>query len=149
MEEPVKKAVPIKRIEILDSERCVGCESCMFACTRREGKASLEGTRIYVRSIGGMERGFMVIVCRACDDPSCMYYCPTGALKRRKYGGVALNREKCIGCGSCVEACPLSAITMDEERNKPLICIYCGFCVNYCPHKVIGIERAEDGSLSV
>ncbi len=139
--------MPIKRIEILDSERCVGCASCMFACTRRDGKASLEGTRIYVRSIGGMERGFMVIACRACDDPSCLHYCPVDALKKRKYGGVTLNKEKCIGCGSCVEACPLSAITMDEERNKPLICIYCGFCVQYCPHKVIGIERVKSGSV--
>jgi len=137
---------PIKRIEVLDSERCVGCESCMFACTRRDGKASLESSRIRVRSIGGMERGFTIVVCRACEDPSCMYYCPVDALKKRRHGGVVLNREKCIGCGSCVEACPLSAITMDEEKNKPLICIYCGFCVTYCPHKVIGVERVENGS---
>jgi len=146
--EEEEQAKMIRRINIRDSERCVGCECCMFACSRREGKASLESSRIYVRSVGGMERGFIVIVCRACEDPSCMYSCPVGALKKREYGGVFLDREKCIGCGSCVEACPLSAITMDEETNKPLICIYCGFCVNYCPHQVIGIERVESGSLT-
>jgi len=30
----------IRRLQILDSERCVGCQSCMLACTRREGRAS-------------------------------------------------------------------------------------------------------------
>ncbi len=109
---------PVKRIEVLDSERCVVCESCMFACSRREGKASLESSRIRVRSIGGMEKGFTIVVCRACEDPSCMYYCPVDALKKRRHGGVVLNKEKCIGCGSCIEACPLSAITMDEEKKQ-------------------------------
>jgi len=135
----------IRRIKVLDSERCVGCETCMFACTRREGKASLESPRIHIRSIGGMERGFTVIICRACEDPSCMYVCPVSALKKRKIGGVRLDREKCIGCGSCIDACPMSAITMDEEEGKPLMCLYCGFCVDYCPHKVIGKEEVKNG----
>lgn len=139
----------IRRLQILDSERCVGCQSCMFACTRREGKASLEGSRIRVRSIGGMERGFTVIVCRACQDPSCLYVCPTSALEKREVGGVKLHKEKCIGCGKCVEACPISAISMDEEDGKPLICLYCGYCKNYCAYGVLEIEKVSHGSLSL
>jgi carbon-monoxide dehydrogenase iron sulfur subunit len=139
----------IRRLQILDSERCVGCQSCMFACTRREGKASLEGSRIRVRSIGGMERGFTVIVCRACQDPSCMYSCPTSALEKREVGGVKLLKEKCIGCGKCVEACPISAISMDEEERKPLICLYCGYCKSYCAYGVLDIEEVNHGSSSI
>ena len=138
----------IRRLQILDADRCVGCQSCMFACTRREGKASLESSRIRVRSVGGMERGFTVIVCRACKDPSCMYVCPVSALEKREIGGVTLHEEKCIGCGQCVEACSLSAITMDEEEGKPLICVYCGYCEGYCAYGVLGVERLKNGSLS-
>jgi len=137
----------IRRLGVLDSERCVGCQCCMIACTRREGKASLERSRIKVRSLGGMEKGFTVIVCRACQDPSCMYVCPVSALEKREAGGVTLHQESCIGCGKCLEACPLSAITMDEEEGKPLICIYCGYCKDYCAYGVLGVEQVPHGSL--
>jgi len=131
----------IRRLVIEDAERCVGCQSCMFACTRREGKASLEDPRILVKSLGGVERGFTVVVCRACKDPSCMYVCPVDALAKREVGGVRLSTEKCIGCGRCTDACPFSAIAMDSETNKPLVCLYCGYCMNYCAYGVLGIEK--------
>ncbi|MCG2774623.1 MAG: hypothetical protein L6406_02990 [Desulfobacterales bacterium] len=57
------------RLSVTDTERCVDCQGCMFACARRQGVAGLAKIFIGVRSIGGMERGFVVIVCRACDDP--------------------------------------------------------------------------------
>lgn len=131
----------IRRLTILDADRCVGCQTCMMACTRREGKAALENSRVRVRSVGGTERGFTVIACRACKDPSCMYVCPVSALEKREVGGVILNKEKCIGCGECAGACPLSAIMMDEDEGKPLICIYCGYCRNYCAYGVLGVEQ--------
>ncbi len=68
------------RLEMLDTERCVGCQNCMFACTRRQGEGGLSKTCIGVRSIGGTERGFKVIVCRACENPPRVRVCPTGAL---------------------------------------------------------------------
>jgi Fe-S-cluster-containing dehydrogenase component len=66
----------MRRLEILDSEGCVSCQSSMLACTLWEGKASLESSRIRVRSAGGMEKDFTVtvIVCSACKDPSCTYF---------------------------------------------------------------------------
>jgi len=88
-----------------------------------------------------MERGLTVIVCRACQDPSCMYVCPVDALEKRERGGVVFHKERCIGCGKCAEACPLSAIEMDEEEAKPLICLYCGYCKNYCPYGVLELEK--------
>jgi len=90
-----------------------------------------------------MERGFIVVVCRACKDPPCAKVCPTEALRPRRGGGVILSPEKCIGCGMCREACPLGAVFWDEERNKPVVCSHCGYCVNYCPHEVLGLEEVE------
>jgi len=131
----------IRRLIIKDAQRCVGCQSCMFACTRREGKVSLEGQRIHVKSIGGVARGFTVIVCRACEEPSCFYACTFDALQKRESGGVRLVPDKCTGCGKCADACPFSAITLDRETGKPLICLYCGYCKDYCAYGVLDVEN--------
>lgn len=132
------------RLAVVDSERCVGCQSCMFACVRRHEEGGLADARITVRSAGGIERGFVVIVCRACSDPQCMKVCPAEALRRRKGGGVILSANKCLGCGLCVEACPLGAVFWDEDANKPAICVHCGFCAEHCPHEVLALEKIEE-----
>ena len=132
------------RLSVLDAERCVGCQSCMFACARRQNEAGIAKSCIGVRSAGGMEKGFVVIVCKACDDPPCARVCPTGALQLRKDGGVRLDSEKCIGCAICRQACVIGAIFRDDEINKPMICIHCGFCVKFCSHGVLGLEKKEE-----
>ena len=134
----------VKRLAVIDNERCVGCQLCMFACTRRFGVGGLGKSTIHVRSAGGVERGFVVVVCKACIEPPCAKVCPTDALILREGGGVRLNKTKCIGCQNCVTACPVSAVFWDEEINKPAICVYCGICEKYCPHSVISLEEIEE-----
>jgi Fe-S-cluster-containing dehydrogenase component len=90
-----------------------------------------------------MERGFIVIVCRACDDPPCLKVCPTDALKPKKGGGVLLDAAKCIGCGHCRDSCIIGAIFWNDEINKPMICIHCGYCTQFCPHGVLKLEKKE------
>lgn len=131
------------RLVIVDADRCIGCQTCMFACTRRQNEAGLAKTCLEVRSVGGMERGFIVVVCRACDDPPCAKMCPTGALIPREGGGVRLEMEKCIGCGHCQDACLIGAVLWDDDTNKPMICIHCGYCVNFCPHGVLKLRKEE------
>ncbi|MGB9635959.1 MAG: 4Fe-4S binding protein [Thermoplasmata archaeon] len=130
----------MQRLAIVDAQKCVGCQMCMFACTRKFGLGGTGRSAILVRSIGGMEHGFSVIVCRACAEPPCAKVCPTDALKVREGGGVTLQPEKCIGCGYCREMCTFGAIFWNQETNKPEICIYCGYCVNFCPHGVLKME---------
>jgi carbon-monoxide dehydrogenase iron sulfur subunit len=131
------------KLSVLETEKCIGCQNCMFACSRRQDEAGLAKSCIGVRSIGGMERGFTVIVCRACDDPPCARVCPTDALKLREEGGVYLEMEECIGCGYCADACLIGAIFWDAEISKPMICVHCGYCVRFCPHGVLGLKKKE------
>ena len=105
------------RLAVVDPERCVGCQCCMFACARRH-EPGLAESCIGIESLGGMEKGFTVIVCRACDDPPCARVCPVDALRLRKGGGVLLDAAKCIGCGHCREACVLGAVYWDERDQQ-------------------------------
>jgi len=125
---------------------CVGCMSCVFACNRRFGDAGVSKSAIKVASIGGIERGFRIIVCRACPDPPCAASCPTEALKPRPGGGVTYDSRRCVSCGNCVRACPIGAVMWDEEVNKPIICVHCGMCVEYCPYNVLAMEEVSVGA---
>lgn len=134
----------VKRLAVIDVDLCVGCQCCMFACSRRFSDAGLASSAILVKSVGGVERGFTVIVCRACKDPPCARVCPVDALDVREGGGVILNASTCIGCGFCTEACIYRAIFWNEEQNKPIVCVYCGYCADYCPYDVIALEDIGD-----
>ena len=130
------------RLTVVDPEKCVGCQCCMFACARRL-EPGLAKVSIGIRSVGGMERGFTVIVCRACEDPPCARVCPTDALVPKRAGGVRLDPAKCIGCGRCREACVVGAVFWDDEQQKPMICIQCGVCAKFCPYGVIELVKQE------
>jgi carbon-monoxide dehydrogenase iron sulfur subunit len=130
-----------KRLSVLDADHCVGCQLCVFACARRPGVAGLSGSGIWVRSAGGIRKGFVVIACRACADPSCARVCPTDALEIRPGGGVRLHPELCIGCRNCVGACPFGAAIWDAAHEKPTICSGCGYCVDYCAYDVLKLKE--------
>jgi len=133
-----------RRLKVAHPERCIGCLSCMFACSRiNAGRASPDRSAIKVKTQGGLEGDFAVVVCRACTDPPCARACPTGALVRREGGGVLLNRELCQGCGACAEACLIRAISQDDE-GQTVCCKHCGACVAFCPHGVLEMEEVEE-----
>jgi ferredoxin len=57
-----------------------------------------------------------------------------------------VDREKCAGCKTCVQICPVTAIEMDQEEGKPKAvidekeCQACLICVMRCPEKAIAME---------
>ena len=132
-------------LKVVDTALCVGCQSCMFACSRRAGKGGLANSCIHVQSAGGMENGFVVIVCRACEDPPCVRSCPVDAIKPApRGGGVRVEQGICTGCGNCIDACVIGAVQWNRETNKPMICVHCGVCTEYCPHGVLEVVEKEE-----
>ena len=121
-------------------ERCIGCHSCSLACARLvHGNLSWNTAGIRVGSSGGLSTGFEATVCVACADPACARACPSGAMTRRKQGGVVHKKATCIACGQCAKACPVDAIYLDAG-SRPHVCIHCGRCVPFCPHDCLELR---------
>lgn len=52
-----------------------------------------------------------------------------------------VDKDKCTACGSCVEACPVDAIKLEEKATiDKENCIDCGTCVDECPEEAISLE---------
>jgi tetrathionate reductase subunit B len=79
-----------------------------------------------------------------CDRPICVEACPTRATFRDENDGIVkVNTELCIGCGSCIPACPYGARYRHPVRRVVDKCDYClrtrlplgktPACVETCP----------------
>ncbi|MBQ9786641.1 MAG: 4Fe-4S binding protein [Lentisphaeria bacterium] len=53
----------------------------------------------------------------------------------------SVNQETCLGCGACVDSCPVGAIKMDSDKATVVEaeCIECGACVGSCPAEAISL----------
>jgi Fe-S-cluster-containing dehydrogenase component/formate-dependent nitrite reductase membrane component NrfD len=125
---------------VIDHRKCIGCHACTVAC-KEENRVPLGAFRTWVKYV---ERGtfpdtrryFSVLRCNHCDDAPCVTICPTVALYRRPDGIVDFDGRRCIGCKSCMQACPYDALYIDPDTNTAAKC-------NYCAHRVeVGLEPA-------
>ncbi|MFQ5666488.1 MAG: cyclic nucleotide-binding domain-containing protein [Candidatus Binatia bacterium] len=96
---------------VMDLDLCIKCDLCVTACETLHGESRLART--------GMQLGKYLVpsACRHCDDPVCMFSCPTGAVNRRPEGEIFIKYDLCVGCGACAIACPYDNISM-IETNK-------------------------------
>ena len=124
---------------LVDIKKCQGCMSCMLACTLvHEGveNPSLSRIQVIQNSFEAFPNDITIEQCRQCADPPCVKACPMDALKANaKFGNVRMvDRNKCIGCGNCVEACPYipsrPVVVPDENYNGDKKSRKCDLCAN-------------------
>jgi Fe-S-cluster-containing dehydrogenase component/formate-dependent nitrite reductase membrane component NrfD len=125
---------------VIDQRKCVGCHACTVACKEENG-VPLGVNRTWVKYIEkgtfpDTRRYFTVLRCNHCDEAPCVTICPTVALYRRPDGIVDFDGARCIGCKSCMQACPYDALYIDPETQTAAKC-------HYCAHRVeVGLEPA-------
>jgi glutamate synthase domain-containing protein 2 len=97
----------MKQILLTNPEECDGCNDCVEACSKING-----GNGLFLHE---MTKGYQVIVCQQCINPSCIKGCFRNAIYREN-GIVKINHDICIGCRLCVLMCPIGSITYTEDK---------------------------------
>lgn len=141
----------MKRVYV-NEKWCLGCRLCEYNCAfANSGEKSMVKAlkdkeikpRIHVEEDGKIT---YAVSCRHCEDPVCVKCCISGALSK-KDGVVKIDKNKCVGCFTCVLVCPYGAVSPAEEHAalKCELCLEnaCGSpaCVKGCPNKAIVYEE--------
>ena len=136
----------------VNEQWCLGCHLCEYYCAfANSGKSSMIKAlkdRHIVPRIRIEERNNIsfAVSCRHCTDPLCVKSCISGALSVVG-GAVMIDSEKCVGCCSCIMACPYGALSHNEDGviQKCELCKKNEFgvplCVQGCPNKAIVYEE--------
>jgi len=147
---------------LIDQHRCIGCHACTVAC-KEEHNIPIGVNRTWVKYVEkgvypDTRRHFAVLRCNHCDDAPCIEICPTVALFRRPDGIVDFDNERCIGCKSCMQACPYDALYIDPDRNTAAKCnfdasrVEMGYkpaCEVVCPTQAILSGDLDDASSTI
>ncbi|HHW07208.1 MAG TPA: 4Fe-4S dicluster domain-containing protein [Clostridia bacterium] len=115
----------------VDANRCVNCRACEIACKlENDLPAGPRYIMVTETEISGKDRDtlmFLPIPCMHCGEPACEKACPTGAITKRVEDGiVTVDRKKCIGCRSCLIACPFGVpqFGADGKMQKCQLCLH-------------------------
>ena len=68
-------------------------------------------------------------------------------------GQIHIDKERCKGCGYCVEFCPRDVLKMSDELNHkgyplPVVdddarCLACGYCEVICPEFAVKVSTPK------
>lgn len=153
---------------LYDSTRCVGCQSCEFACAEANGLPEpvdypepgivrkTDETRRTVVNAYSTSKGEVYVKrqCMHCNQPACAAACLTRAMHKTEQGPVEWRGAKCMGCRYCMVSCPFDVPKFEYHSANPKItkCTMCfdrlqegklPACVENCPAEalVFGTRR--------
>ena len=133
---------------VVEADRCIGCHGCKVAC-KFENDIALGTSRVNTYTMGPvgefphLSMYFLTVQCQQCENPSCTEVCPTGACyKDEEDGVIRIDPDTCIGCQSCMKACPFHANNFNREMRIMDKCTICSHlreegktpaCIWNCP----------------
>ena len=133
-----------------DSSVCTGCRTCVVACKdKNDLPADVNFRRVTTFETGeypNVRMYHLSLACNHCENPACVRACSSGALFVDDDGTVQFDNDLCIGCESCVKACPYGEPQIVPEMNVMRKCNSCKplrdagmnpVCVDACPMRAI------------
>lgn len=133
---------------VVDLDRCNGCMACSVACATEFNKP-LGVFRTWVKVVDhgtypGVKRRFIPRFCNHCDYPPCVRNCPVQATYKTEDGLVLQRYNRCLGCRSCMIACPYNARhLLPAARSRELEPFMVSDKCTFCDHRIVqGVEPA-------
>jgi len=171
----------------IEIDKCIGCNRCVEACKaennvpdepfffrtwveryviKKDGEVSVESISVKgktpkppIHDDPDVLRTFFVPkLCNHCQNPPCVQVCPVGATFSTRDGAVLVDKERCIGCRYCIQACPYGARYLDPRTRTADKCTFCYHrvvkgllpaCVEVCPTqaRIFGDLRSKASRL--
>lgn len=144
------KCPRMRKVISVEPDLCTGCGCCELICSLvHEGVCDPGLSRIRIESWGETCVN-IPIVCQSCDDPICEVVCPTKARGRAPTGAMVTDESACVGCSSCIYACPYAAPRISPRTGKAMTCDLCDGdpqCVIFCCFGALTFTTPEGVSL--
>lgn len=142
-----------------DDQKCISCRSCQVQCKINKG-LGIGPKPNQIVEVGPVNAGekpkahYVFLSCFHCEDPWCVPACPNKAIQKRAEDGIVfIDQNRCVGCRSCIMACPWSAPQWDAVKGKAVKCDFCidrlqeghkPACVTACPAGCLHFDLAEN-----
>ena len=138
---------------------CIGCRLCELACLTAHSESKdliIAYTKERLTGLAPCKAVYengpvcVSLSCRHCEDAFCVSTCISGALYKDKVSGKTMyNESKCVGCWSCMMACPYGAIKRNPVKKKIIKCDLCEgrempACVEACPNAALVYEDRDE-----
>lgn len=102
----------MNRFIMANSQQCLGCHACEIACVmaHNDEQHVLSQHHFHPRiTVIKHQQQRSAVTCHHCEDAPCARSCPNGAISHVD-DSIQVNQQKCIGCKSCVVACPFGTM---------------------------------------
>ncbi len=137
------------RFILASPEACIGCRTCEVACALEH---VAEGAEFHPRlKVLRLDHLSVPVMCHQCENAPCVSSCPVAALTMGNEQ-VEADAARCIGCQSCVVACPFGVITIDVSAAHSPAIVKCDLCpgrergpacIDVCPTAALSMMTAE------
>ncbi|HID95255.1 MAG TPA: 4Fe-4S ferredoxin [Candidatus Latescibacteria bacterium] len=129
----------------IDLELCNRCRECHVECSYLYHPHNIGITSL-------RELAAFFLICRRCEQAPCVTSCPQEALEKQEDGVLKRYNMRCIGCKSCVYACPFGTIYPETVPYTLSRCDYClgrvngvgPDCVKSCPEKAVQYTEIDE-----
>ncbi|MGW8303870.1 MAG: 4Fe-4S dicluster domain-containing protein [Desulfobacterales bacterium] len=136
----------------VDHQKCTGCQLCELVCAVSHDGIS-NPARSRIRVVKWEAEGLYIpMTCQQCQDAPCLNVCPVKAISRNEeLAKVAVDYDVCIGCRSCVSACPFGAMIFNPTDRQVFKCDLCDGdpqCARFCEVKAVDFIESDKVSIN-
>ena len=107
---------------LINLNMCVSCYACVVKCKQENFlPKDILWARILISESGGnrsVSKQAYPVLCNHCQNAACVEVCPTGATRKGEDGIVVVDPDACVGCRSCLIACPYQVRTFYTKRKE-------------------------------